>query len=110
MTHTIQFSPISEDEIAAEQEQVQPVPRELLPQVPYKSSARKARFKSSDTIEFIVNGERGIRLSDALDGNGEGLHGRDDRSLFKGNRPQIIVRIQVRYPTYCALSTLNLPL
>lgn len=47
-------------------------------------------------IEFVVDGERGIRLSDVLEENWVGLEGRDDRSLFEGTRLQIILRLHVR--------------
>ena len=62
----------------------------------YKPTRRHAEYEGSDIIRFIVYGEEGIRLSDALEGNWEGLEGRDDRSLFRGDRLQIILRLQVR--------------
>ena len=46
-------------------------------------------------IEFVVNGQAGIRLSDALKGNWAGLEDRDNRSLFKGSGPQISLRVLV---------------
>lgn len=52
-----------------------------------------------EVVEFVVNGEPGIRLSDASDGNWVGLEGRDDRSLFEGERVQIIVRLHVSLST-----------
>ena len=75
-----------------------PTPRGLARQETYKLTRRRAEFEGSDTIRFVVNGEEGIRLSDALEGNWEGLEGRDDRSLFRGDRLQIILRLQVRDP------------
>lgn len=56
---------------------------------------RLAGFVGPDVIEFVVNGEVGIRLSDVSDGNWIGLEGRDDQSLFEGERGQIIVRFHV---------------
>lgn len=66
-----------------------------LPQVPYRSMRHQA---APGVIEFVVDGERGIRLSDVLEGNWVGLEGRDDRSLFEGTRLQIILRLHVRRP------------
>ena len=82
------------------QEQPQAVvpraPRDLISQVPYQPARQQAGFTGA-TIEFIVNGERGIRLSDAFEKNFEGLEGRDDRSLFDDRRVQIILRLLVRH-------------
>ena len=72
-------------------------PRSLVPQEIYKPTRRHIEFAGSNTIRFIVDGEEGIRLSDAQEGNWVGLEGRDDRSLFKGDRLQIIVRLHVRH-------------
>ena len=47
-------------------------------------------------IKFVVDGKEGVRLSDALEGNWAGFEGRDDSSLFEGDRPPIILRLQVR--------------
>lgn len=63
-------------------------------QVLYKPT-RFARFESPEVIDFIVNGEVGLHLSDALEGNWEGLKGRDDKHFFGGNQSQIIIRLQV---------------
>lgn len=74
----------------------QQIPRDLVPQVSFRSTRRQAQFTNSNVIRFIVNGKEGIRLSDVLEGNWVGLEGRDDRSLF-GDRPdrlQILVRLQ----------------
>jgi hypothetical protein len=77
--------------------------RNLVPQVPYKP-ARQASFTGSDTIEFVVNGKEGIRLSDALEGKWLGFVGRDDNHLFEGGRLQIILRLQVRLcSTWCTI-------
>ena len=70
--------------------------RKLLPQETFKSSRQQIEFKGSQVIEFSVNGEKGICLSDALEGNWAGFEGRDDRSLFGDERLQIIVRLHVR--------------
>jgi hypothetical protein len=67
--------------------------------VPYKSARRQAGFTGSDVIEFAVNGEKGIRLSNALEDNWVGFEGRDDRSLF--DRPQIIIRLHVGTLSTC---------
>ena len=57
----------------------------FVPQEPYKST----RPASPKVIEFVVNREVGIRLSDALAGNWANFEGRDDRSLFDGDRLQL---------------------
>ena len=56
---------------------------------------RLAGFSGSDVIKFIVNGEEGIRLFDALKENWMGFERWDDRSLFEGDRLQVIIRLQV---------------
>jgi hypothetical protein len=66
----------------------------LVPQVPYR--AIRQRFTGHEDIEFIVNGEVGIRLSDALAGNWTGFENRDDRPFFGGDQVQILVRLRVR--------------
>ena len=71
-------------------------PRDLARQETYKLARRHEEFEGSNIIKFVVNGEEGIRLSDALEGNWGGFEGRDDRSLVEGDRLQIILRIQVR--------------
>ena len=84
-------------------------PRHLVSQVPYQSARRQPEVIHPNPIRFVVGGEEGIRLSDALDGNWTGFEGRDDRSLFEGDRPQIIFRFQVRNPPdVTALSTPDL--
>jgi hypothetical protein len=72
------------------------VTRDLVSQVLYRAARKQAEFLGPTAIEFIVNGENGIRLSDALDKNFAGLEGRDDRSLFDDGRAQITIRIHVR--------------
>ena len=75
------------------------ITRDLVQQVPYKSARRQEKFTAAKAIEFIVGGEKGIRLSDALEGNWVGLEGRDDRHLFGGDpRLQILIRLHVRQP------------
>jgi len=72
-------------------------PRRLVLQEIWKPARQqKEDLGGSQTIDFYVYGERGIRLSDALDGNWMGLEGRDDRSLLGDDRLQIILRLQVR--------------
>ena len=94
---TVQSGPVNE---GAKQGRTQahqrPTPRDPARQESYKLTRRHAEFEGSDVIRFVVNGEEGIRLSDALEGNWEGFEGRDDRSLFDGDRLQIILRLQVR--------------
>ena len=68
-------------------------PRSLARQEAYKSTRHHAEFAGPNVIRFVVDGEEGLRLSDASAGNWEGFEGRDDRSLFEGNRAQIIIRL-----------------
>ena len=71
----------------------------MVRQESYKPIQRHAEFVGPNLIRFIVDGEEGICLSDALGGNWEGFEGRDDRSLFgDDSRAQVIVRLHVRYP------------
>lgn len=73
--------------------------RKLVLQEIWKPSRQqKEELGGSQSIDFSVYGERGVRLSDALDGNWMGLEGRDDRSLLGDERLQIILRLQVRPP------------
>jgi len=73
--------------------------RKLVPQEIFKSARRQIAHGDSQVIEFSVYGKKGIRLSDASEGNWGGFQGRDDRSLFGENRLQIMVRLHVRLPT-----------
>ena len=75
-----------------------PTPRNLAPQESYRPTPHHAGFTGSGTIKFVVNGEDGIRLSDASEGNWVGFEGRDDRTLFEGERLQIIIRLHVSHP------------
>ena len=74
-----------------------PTPRGPVPQETYKPTRRQAAFVGPSIIEFVVDGVEGIRLSDASEGKWAGFEGRDDRSLFEGNRLQIIIRVHVRH-------------
>ncbi|KAF9779827.1 hypothetical protein BJ322DRAFT_344683 [Thelephora terrestris] len=89
-TQTIQSDYASEGDITAVQKQRRPILRPV-PQVAYRSMRHQT---APCTIEFFVNGKRGICLSDALEGNWVGLEGRDDRSLFEDGRLQIMFRFQ----------------
>jgi len=95
---TTKSSSTSESNDRQEQPQAhrRPTPRGLIIQETYKLTRRCAEFEGSDVIRFVVNGEEGIRLSDALEGKWGGFEGRDDRSLFEGDRLQIMIRLQVR--------------
>ena len=73
-----------------------PTPTGLVPQQTYKPARRQREFKGPQAIEFFVHGEKGIRFSDALEGNWGGFERRDDRSLFSDDRVQIIIRLRVR--------------
>jgi len=75
-----------------------PTLRELVPQETYKLSRHQAEFAGSNIIDFFVDGEEGVRLSDASEDNWVGFEGGEDRSLFGEHRPQILVRLHVRYP------------
>ena len=68
--------------------------RNLVPQEIY-TVGTSTGFVTSDVIEFVVNGERGIRLLDALEENWIGFEGRDDRSLFEADRFSINFRLRV---------------
>ena len=73
--------------------------RKLLLQEIFKTARQQKELDASNVIEFSVYGKKGIRLSDASEGNWGGFEGRDDRSLFGENRLQIMVRLHVRIPT-----------
>lgn len=74
-----------------------PVTRKIVPQEVYKPTRDPTSFGKSETIKFIVNGEEGIRLSNASEGSWEGFEGGDDRSMFEGDRLQIMTRLRVRH-------------
>ena len=97
---TIQSGPTNKSNDRQKQPQTdqRPTTRGPACQKTYKLTRRHAEFEGSDVIRFVVNGEEGIRLSDALEGNWKGFEGRDDRSLFDGDRLQILIRLQVRDP------------
>jgi len=76
----------------------------------YEHNRRWVDFGGPSIIKFVVYDEEGIRLSDALEGNWAGFQGRDDGSLFEGDRLQITLRLQVRsgqHPSSVLLS--NIP-
>ena len=75
-----------------------PTTCELVPQEMFKPARQQKTLWRSQIIEFSVCGGKGLRLSDALEGNCQGgLEGWDDRLLF-GNDPrlQIMIRLHVR--------------
>lgn len=74
-----------------------PTTRKIAPQEVYKLPRQPTNFGKPDTIEFVVNGKEGIRLSDASEQNWVGFKGGDDRSLFKGDRLQIMIRLRVSH-------------
>ena len=65
-----------------------PTPRSPARREIYELTRRYVEFEGSNAIRSVVNGEEGIRLSDALEGNWKGFEGRDDRSLFDCDRLQ----------------------
>ena len=100
VSHKSQPDRVRVSEVTEVQEQARDHRRQTLrhqvSQVPYKPARRPTNAVASDDIEFVVDGERGIRLSDALEEHWVGLRGRDDRSLFECDRLQIMLRFQVR--------------
>jgi len=64
----------------------------------YKPTRRQKELEGTRVVEFYVYGEMGIRLSDALRENWEGLEGRDNRTLFDDDRVQIMIRLLVSLP------------
>jgi hypothetical protein len=93
---TIQLDFLGESHVGKEKPRVdrQSIPLWLLSQKTYRSN-RLRGFCDSNVIKFFVNGEEGIRLSDASEGVWVGLDDRDERLLFEG-RSQIMVRLHVR--------------
>ena len=92
----------------AGQEELQTLqPRKLVPQESYRAPGQPRNFGNTNPIEFIVNGEEGIRLSDVSEDKWVGFEGGDDRSLFEGERLQIMIRLHVRL-VRCALIPLML--
>ena len=73
-----------------------PAPRKLMPQKAYKAARGQKELGGSRVIEFYVCGEKGIRLSDALEKICAGLDGRNNRTLFRNDRTQIMIRLHVR--------------
>jgi len=76
-----------------------PTTRKMVPQEIFKPARQQKELRDFRVIEFSVNGEKGVRLSDALEENWGGFESRDDRSLFGDDRLQIMVRLHVRLPT-----------
>ena len=70
--------------------------REMVPQETYTPPRPQRELEGPLTIEFSVRGERGIRLSDALEGNWGGLEKWDDRPFSGDDRVAIILRMHVR--------------
>lgn len=70
--------------------------RKLVPQETYKPPRHQKGLSGIQTVEFSVYGEKGIRLSDVLEGKWAGFDGRDDRPLFGDHRLSIMLRLQVR--------------
>ncbi|KAF9791031.1 hypothetical protein BJ322DRAFT_1208299 [Thelephora terrestris] len=71
-----------------------PITRDPVPQEPYESARRQEQPTGSKVIEFVVNGEEGVRLSDALEGSWTGFEGRHDTFSFgDGGRLQILLRL-----------------
>ena len=50
-------------------------------------------------LSFFVRGERGVRLSNALEKKWAGFEGRDDTFLFEDGRIQIMLRLLVSLPS-----------
>jgi len=73
-----------------------PLKHKMAPQELYKATRHLTGFGESDIIEFIVDSEEGICLSNASEDNWVGFKGGDDRSLFEGDRLQIMIRLHVR--------------
>ena len=96
MEKAVQAPQLGEDHNSEERPQVH---RQLTIRHPVSQEAyvptRLAGFSGSDIIKFVVNGEEGIRLFDALNENWMGFERWDDRSLFDGDRLQVIIRLQV---------------
>ena len=70
--------------------------RELVPQETYTPLRPQRELEGSLTIEFSARGERGICLSDALEGNWGSLEKWDDRPFSGDDRVAIILRMHAR--------------
>ena len=75
-----------------------PASRKLVVQGQYKPPRQQRDLEGPSTIDFFVCGQKGIRLSDALEGKFAGLEGRDDRPLFGNDRTHVMLRLQVLFP------------
>lgn len=71
--------------------------RELIPQDIYQPPRQKKKFKEFRVIEFSVRGEKGLLLSDALEGKWDGFDGRDDKPFSCDDGAQIMLRLRVRF-------------
>lgn len=90
-----QLGPMDESHDVIERPQRQLTLRHLVLQEAYVPT-RLTGFTGSDSIEFVVNGEEGVRLLDALEGNWTGFERWNDRPLLsEGGRLQIIIRLLV---------------
>ena len=99
-TQTTQSDTVGEGKRETAQEQAptqqRQISRDLILQVTYKP-ARQTGFPGAEAIYFVVDGQEGVRLSDALEDKWTGFKGRDDRSLFESGRLQIIMRLHVSH-------------
>lgn len=95
---TIQLYTVSDEDRVRERPQarMEQTLFELAHQEPYKLR-RRGEFVDPSVIKFVVNGQEGIRLSDASECNWEGFEDGDDRSLFGWDRSQILVRLHVSH-------------
>ena len=79
-----------------------PTSRILVPQVAYKTSRRQKEPGGPDAIDFSVRGERGISLSDALEGNWAGFVGRDDKDLFGDSPHRLVIMFRLHVGFDCS--------
>ena len=83
-----------------------PTPRILASQVVYKPPRRQKELGGPDAIDFSVRGERGICLSDALEGNWAGFVGRDDNHLFGDSPHRLVIMFRLHVGFDCSHLTL----
>jgi hypothetical protein len=73
-----------------------PLPsRGRVPQQPYEQKGNSGKWVPKESIPFVVHGESGISLKDALDGKHTGLEERDVE-MFVDCKSSISVRVGVR--------------
>ncbi|KAF9789559.1 hypothetical protein BJ322DRAFT_543148 [Thelephora terrestris] len=72
-----------------------PSSHKLVPQVVYIPPRQQKKSGDPQNIEFRVRGEKGIRLSDALEKRWGDFEGRDDSPLSGENRAQITLRVLI---------------